>query len=87
MKKNYEPPRLATPSPCNPGAYNREQTERRMLSKSGTAVVAPLGDQVAQSIDATIAQIKERARSRIHGIATKATTDIARLQAQKAKAR
>ena len=78
----YQKPRLATPNPLNPGAYNRETVEQRLGRKISGNVVRNMDD--VGGIDRQIEAEKARAREQISRIATTATKKIARLEEQKA---
>jgi len=84
MKK----PRLATPNPLQPAQYNRESVLARTISRgTGSSVVPVLNEQVSQSVEDRIAEIKSRARSRIGKIVEEASAQIARIQAERARSK
>lgn len=85
--RDYVPQRLSLPDPTKPAQYNREQKERRMLSRGATSVVKPFGDQVQERIDQKKTAIRENARRKIAEIAANATAAIDALDAPKRKAK
>jgi len=70
-----------------PYEWNRAIAEGRMLSRNaGSAIVKPLGEQTATTIEAKIAEIKARARADVFAACKEAEQKIvAALENKRAK--